>query len=101
MQSLISFILPLTPSFYATVAVIFITVLGALWKWSSGIERAVGELKGAVKEIATGMSELRGDIRMIRDNHLAHIQADVTAVRDEQQRVEDAARSEHKERSEG
>jgi chromosome segregation ATPase len=93
MQSLISFILPLTPSFYATVAVIFATVLGALWKWSSSIERAVGELKGAVKEIATGVSELRSDIRMIRDNHLVHLQADVTAVRDEQQRLEQEGHS--------
>jgi uncharacterized protein YlxW (UPF0749 family) len=97
MQSLISFILLLTPSFFATIGVVIVTVLGMLWKWSSSIEHAVGELKGAVKELSTGMSELRSDIRVIRDNHLAHLQEDVTAVRDEQRRVENA----HTERSKG
>jgi hypothetical protein len=80
--------LPLTPTFFATIGVTIVTVLGALWKWSSRIEHTVGELKGVVKELATGMNELRWDIRLIRDNHLAHLQEDVTAVRDEQRRVE-------------
>jgi hypothetical protein len=90
MQSLISFILLLTPSFFATIGVAIVTVLGMIWKWSSSMERTVGELRGAVNELATSMRELRQDIRLIRDNHLAHLQEDVTAVRDEQRRVERA-----------
>lgn len=59
---------------WGALAAGFIGGIAAIWHWSGGIERAIGRLQGKIEELGGSLSDIKYDMRVVRDNHLSHIQ---------------------------